>query len=147
MERRGTRGQYSVHLSRPTRSGGLNGSPLGNQTNEKWTQYALLAQKKEAVFTTPFNLIDRETLEQGYKRLSGNKAVGIDGVSKKEFGENLEENISNLHEELHTGTYRPAPKKEVLIPKANGKETSDSNQYLQRQNRRTCSGKNLYSDV
>lgn len=122
MEQRGTRGQYSGHLSRPIRSDGTNGSPSGNQTDERWTQYALLAQKKEAVFTTPFNLIDRETLEQGYKRLSGKKAVGIDGVSKKAFGEELEVNISKLHEELQKGTYRPAPKKEVLIPKANGKK-------------------------
>lgn len=121
MERRGTRGQYSCHSSRPTRSGEQTGSPSRPQNDVKWQQYALLAQKKEAVFTTPFNLIDRETLEQGYKRLSGNKAVGIDGVSKKEFGSNLEENISKLLDELHKGTYRPAPKKEVLIPKANGK--------------------------
>jgi RNA-directed DNA polymerase len=122
MERRGTRGQYSDHLSRPARSGGTSESPSRPQIDERWQQYALLAQKKEAVFTTPFNLIDRETLEQGYKRLSGKKAVGIDGVSKKDFGEELETNIYQLHEELHKGTYRPAPKKEVLIPKANGKK-------------------------
>jgi RNA-directed DNA polymerase len=122
MERRGTRGQYSSHLSRPTRSGGTTGSPSRRPIDEKWLQYALLAQKEDAVFTTPFNLIDRETLEQGYKRLSGNKAVGTDGVSKEEFGKELETNISKLHDELRQGTYRPAPKKEVLIPKANGKK-------------------------
>lgn len=121
MERRGTRGQYSCHSSQSTRSGEQTGSPSRNPIDVKWQQYALLAQKKDAVFTTPFNLIDRETLKQGYKRLSGNKAVGIDGISKKEFGTDLEENISKLHDELRKGTYRPAPKKEVFIPKANGK--------------------------
>jgi RNA-directed DNA polymerase len=122
MERRGTRGQYLGHLSSPTARGGETKSPSRPPIDNKWHRYALLAQKKSAVFTTPFNLIDRETLMEGYHALSGKKAVGIDGVSKLNFGEDLENNIDKLHEELHKGTYRPSPKKEVLIPKANGKK-------------------------
>lgn len=122
MERRGTRGQYLGHLSSSTARGGEAKSLSRPPIDNKWHRYALLAQKRSAVFTTPFNLIDRETLREGYHALSGKKAVGIDGVSKLSFGEELDSNIDKLHEELHKGTYRPSPKKEVMIPKANGKK-------------------------
>ena len=122
MERRGTRGQYRCNLSSSTARGGEAKSLSRLPIDNKWHRYALLAQKKSAVFTTPFNLIDRETLREGYHALSGKKAVGIDGVSKLNFSEDLESNIDKLHEELHKGTYRPSPKREVLIPKANGKK-------------------------
>ena len=43
-------------------------------------------------------------------------------ISKSEYGKNLEVNLANLEEKVKRGTYRPKPKKEVLIPKANGKK-------------------------
>ena len=43
---------------------------------------------------------------------------GIDGESLEDFEEQLEGNLQRLHEELRDKTYRPAPVREHLIPKA-----------------------------
>ena len=89
--------------------------------SEKWIRYVRRSQEKDFVFTTPFNLLDEHTLRDGFKLLDGNKAVGIDGISKAAFKENLDKNLEELARDLKTGKYRPSPRKEVLIPKANGK--------------------------
>src|SRR5690606_15852920 len=51
----------------------------------------------------------------------GTKAKGVDGISKADYGRKLEANLSNLSKRIHTGSYKPMPKREVLIPKINGK--------------------------
>lgn len=119
MERRGIRTQYQVHSIQGTSNGAQTG--FFGMNTEKWIRYVLRAADKNLVFTTPFNLIDEHTLLGGFKLLDGSKAVGIDSVSKKIFKENLEENIQQLLMELRAGKYRPLPRKEIQIPKANGK--------------------------
>lgn len=57
-----------------------------------------------------------------HKELDGKKATGMNGVSKKEYEENLEENIKQLEKELQEMKYKPAPAKRIYIPKANGKK-------------------------
>ncbi len=44
------------------------------------------------VFTSRGHLINKEMLENGHAQMDGTKAVGIDGVTKEEYGRNLEEN-------------------------------------------------------
>jgi RNA-directed DNA polymerase len=53
--------------------------------------------------------------------LDGSKARGVDGKTKRQYGEDLESNLADLLQRLHRGTYRPQPKRGILIPKANGK--------------------------
>jgi RNA-directed DNA polymerase len=45
----------------------------------------------------------------------------VDGISKEAYKKNLDESLKKLAEAIQRGTYRPQPKREVLIPKANGK--------------------------
>lgn len=45
----------------------------------------------------------------------------MDGITKEDYGKKLDENLENLLTRIHKGTYRPQTKREVLIPKANGK--------------------------
>ena len=52
--------------------------------------------EKRPIFTSLYHLINEELLKQCHKELDGNKAVGIDNVSKKEYEENLDENIKDL---------------------------------------------------
>ena len=78
-------------------------------------------EKPQEVFTSIYHLINHELLMEGFKELDGNKAVGIDNVTKEEYKENLEENINNIVERLKTKSYRPSPARTVSIPKANGK--------------------------
>lgn len=73
------------------------------------------------MFNNLLSHINEESLLEAFTALDGNKAVGIDGKSKKKYGERLEENIKNLTNRIHDGSYKPQARKEVLIPKDNGK--------------------------
>ena len=59
--------------------------------------------------------------EGRHRGLDGTKAVGIDGITKEEYGRRLEENISALIERLKKKSYKPKPARLVEIPKDNGK--------------------------
>lgn len=75
----------------------------------------------EMVFTSVGHLINEDLLKDCHKQMDGKKAVGIDGVSKEEYGKNLEENLKDLVERLKRKAYRPKPARRVEIPKDNGK--------------------------
>lgn len=61
-----------------------------------------------------------DMLRRSYKRLNKDSAVGVDGVSKAEYGENLEENLTDLHRRLKEMKYRASPVKRVYIEKGDG---------------------------
>lgn len=77
--------------------------------------------EKRPIFTSLYHLINEELLKQCHKELDGNKAEGIDKVNKKEYAENLDENIKELVIRLKNKAYKPAPALRVYIPKDNGK--------------------------
>lgn len=82
-----------------------------------------LAEKDQRVrFTSLAHLLNEEMLTDSYKKLNRKGAPGTDGVSIGGFGEQLEENIKTLYEELKSGTYRATSVRRVYIPKANGKQ-------------------------
>ena len=60
-------------------------------------------------FTSLYHLINKEMLLQCHKELDGNKAVGVDEITKKEYGRNLEQNIDDLVEKLKRKSYKPQP--------------------------------------
>ena len=64
--------------------------------------------------------IDGQALERAYKRLRTDAAAGIDGVTKTEYGQDLERNLADLHERLRTGRYRHQAIRRVHIPKGEG---------------------------
>jgi len=71
------------------------------------------------VFTSLYHHIwDVDNLRASYDTLGAKKAAGVDGVTKEEYGKNLEENLQELSERLKRMGYRPGPKKRVYIPKA-----------------------------
>ena len=72
-------------------------------------------------FTSLYHLINKEMLLQCHKELDGNKAVGVDEITKKEYERNLEQNIDDLVERLKRKSYKPQPSIRVYIPKSNGK--------------------------
>jgi group II intron reverse transcriptase/maturase len=59
----------------------------------------------------------KEALISCFHELDGKKSVGIDGITKEEYGKNLEDNIDGLIEKMKSMSYRPQAVKEVLIPK------------------------------
>ena len=53
------------------------------------------------------HLINLSLLKELYHQLDGKKAVGVDGVTKADYGNNLDENLSDLLKRIRRGTYRP----------------------------------------
>ena len=62
-------------------------------------------------------LIDVDALRRSYHRLRNNAAVGVDGVTKEEYGRDLETNLQDLHARLKAMKYRHQPIRRVHIPK------------------------------
>jgi RNA-directed DNA polymerase len=66
--------------------------------------------------------IDVAALRRAYSRVRKNAAVGVDGVTKEQYGEKLEGNLRNLHERLKAMCYRHQPIRRVFIEKEGGKK-------------------------
>ena len=81
----------------------------------------LSAQNPNMVFTSISHMINVELLRECHNKMDGDKAVGIDGVTKEEYGKKLEENLVELVRRLKNKSYKPQPAKRVEIPKGNGK--------------------------
>ena len=81
----------------------------------------LSKENPDMVFTSLGHLINKEMLKSCHAQMDGTKAVGIDGITKEEYGRRLEENISALIERLKKKSYKPKPARLVEIPKDNGK--------------------------
>ena len=61
--------------------------------------------------------LNEENLKQSARKIAGNKAVGIDNVTKKEYVENLDNNIKELIENMKKMAYKPKAVRRVYIPK------------------------------
>ena len=68
-------------------------------------------------FTSLYHLMNEELLRECFKRLRKDAAAGIDDVTKEEYAENLDVNLSNLIERLHRMAYIPQPVRRKYIPK------------------------------
>jgi RNA-directed DNA polymerase len=66
--------------------------------------------------------IDVAALRRAYNRVRKNAAVGVDGVTKEQYGEDLEANLQDLHQRLKSMRYRHQPIRRVLIDKEGGKK-------------------------
>ena len=72
----------------------------------------------DLVFTSLYHHIaDIDHLQACYRMLKGNKAVGVDEVTKSMYAEDLEANLQDLSARLKRMGYRPQPKLRVYIPK------------------------------
>lgn len=66
--------------------------------------------------------VNKETIIKQHRKQEKNKATGIDGVSKEEYEENLNENVEKLISKMKTMSYRPKDVKRVYIPKIGNEE-------------------------
>jgi len=87
-------------------------------TNTKLNRIAWLSSKNpDKEFTSLMHLYNQESLTNCFLELNGKKAIGIDGITKVKYGENLHHNIDDLIKRMKMMAYRPGPVKQVLIPK------------------------------
>jgi hypothetical protein len=70
-----------------------------------------------ARFHSLAHLIDEELLAGAFARLRGDAALGVDGITKEQYGQDLQNKLRDLHERLKTKRYRHQPIRRVHIPK------------------------------
>lgn len=80
----------------------------------------IAATDKDAKFTALMHHINIDRLKAAYKAINPKAATGVDEVTWTDYGENLEENLQDLHRRVQSGAYRAKPTRRVHIPKANG---------------------------
>jgi RNA-directed DNA polymerase len=70
-------------------------------------------------FTSLAHLLNEQSLVQCHFELPNKKATGVNGTTKEQYSENLEENIMDLVSSLKSKRYRPVPVRRMYIPKLN----------------------------
>jgi RNA-directed DNA polymerase len=92
-------------------------------TNTKLERIAWLSrQDKSKEFSNLMHHFNEESLRECFQELDRKKALGADRVSKDEYGQNLGTNLKKLVQRMKLMQYRPSAVRQVLIPKAGGKE-------------------------
>jgi group II intron reverse transcriptase/maturase len=79
-------------------------------------------QDKGARFTALLHHVDINRLRAAYWAVEPKAAPGVDGVTWADYGQDLEENLRDLHARVHRGGYRARPSRRVFIPKADGRQ-------------------------
>ncbi|MEA3433037.1 MAG: group II intron reverse transcriptase/maturase [Campylobacterota bacterium] len=123
------REQQHFHLSQDSHntcnsitSGNKDMGVQGTLILNRWQRISSRTRRDTScVFNNLLHHISVETLKEAFSAMDKNKALGIDKVSKETYGKNLEANLEDLYTKIRNGSYKPQMKREVLIPKANGK--------------------------
>lgn len=80
------------------------------------------ARSRRLKFTNLLHHITVDLLKTSFYKLKKSAAVGIDGVSWREYERDLDERILHLHGRIHRGAFRALPSKRVYIEKADGRQ-------------------------
>jgi RNA-directed DNA polymerase len=67
------------------------------------------------------HLLDVPALTRAFHRQRADAAVGVDGCTKRDYEQDLETRLQDLHQRLKTKRYRHQPIRRVHIPKGKGK--------------------------
>ena len=74
----------------------------------------------EERFTSLVHNLTVDALREAYKAIAPKSAPGIDGVTKEEYGQDLERRLEDVHRRLKSGTYRASPVLRRWIAKPSG---------------------------
>lgn len=78
-------------------------------------------QRKKEAFTALLHHINVDTLRTAFYALKRKAAPGVDGMTWTDYEADLEPKLTDLHDRVHRGAYRPQPSRRTYIPKADGK--------------------------
>jgi group II intron reverse transcriptase/maturase len=73
-------------------------------------------------FTALLHHVSLDRLRSAYWAIRPKAAPGVDGVTWDAYGQDLEVNLRDLHERVHSGRYRARPSRRAYIPKADGRQ-------------------------
>lgn len=77
---------------------------------------------RRAKFTSLLHHVTVELLRESFYNLKRDAASGVDGLSWREYEQDLLTKLKVLHDKVHSGRYRAKPVRRVYIPKADGSE-------------------------
>jgi group II intron reverse transcriptase/maturase len=80
------------------------------------------ARDKNLHFTNLMHHITVDLLRVSYHALKRDAAAGVDEVTWHEYGEDLENRITDLHGRVQSGRYRAKPSRRGWIPKPDGRQ-------------------------
>jgi RNA-directed DNA polymerase len=72
-------------------------------------------------FSNLLSHIKAPLLKEAYQRLNKQAAPGVDGVTWRKYGENLDARLRDLQDRVQRGSYHPQPVRRVHIPKGDGR--------------------------
>lgn len=92
-----------------------------NKLNTKLDRIEQRSRKyPEATFNNLGHALDMDLLRTCFHSLDARKAVGVDGITKEQYGRKLETNLQGLLKKIRNGSYYPKPSRIVEIPKIDG---------------------------
>jgi group II intron reverse transcriptase/maturase len=66
--------------------------------------------------------VDADLLRTAFSWLKRDAAPGVDGLTWRQYEQNLEANLVDLHARVHRGAYRALPSRRKFIPKEDGRQ-------------------------
>jgi RNA-directed DNA polymerase len=103
-EERGPTKGNTASTARPGRRAG----PGVDEGLDRVRQVAV--RDKEAQFTALLHHVSLDRLRAAYRAINPKAAPGVDGVTWRAYGQELESNLQDLHRRVHSGAYRASPK-------------------------------------
>jgi len=79
------------------------------------------ARQGQEKLTALLHHVDVELLRSAYGWLAKAAAAGVDGVTWRDYGRDLERKLADLHGRIHRNAYRALPSRRVYIPKPDGR--------------------------
>ena len=116
VEGRGPGNGNVASETRPGRRAGVSASSGLDRVRQ------VARKDKDARFTALLHHVSVERLELAYRAIRPGAAPGADGVTWRDYGQELEENLRDLHARVHRGAYRARPSRRVYIPKPDGRQ-------------------------
>jgi RNA-directed DNA polymerase len=115
VEERGLAEGNAASETRPGRRAGVSAPSELDRVRE------VAQQDREARFTALLHHVWLDRLRAAYWALRPQAAPGVDGVTWRDYGRDLEANLRGLHGRVHRGSYRARPSRRAYIPKADGR--------------------------
>src|ERR687897_639637 len=115
VEERGPAEGNATSETRPGRRAGLSVSSELDRVRQ------VARQDKDARFTALLHHVTVDRLREAYRAIRPGAAPGVDGITWRDYGQDLEENLRDLHARVHRGAYRARPSRRAYIPKPDGR--------------------------
>lgn len=113
------RGLAKGNTNNPTRPGHRAGSGVSSGLD----RVREAARKdRNARFTVLLHHVDVDRLRLAYWAIRPQAAPGVDGVTWRTYGQDLEASLRDLCDRVHSGAYRASPSRRVFIPKPDGRQ-------------------------